>query len=454
MALRRLPSVGVLLEEPEYRALTRRFSHHLVARAIATVIDTERARVLAGEDAYQAQQRSGQVKGLLEAWLGTKGVALINATGVLLHTNLGRAPLAATAASSAAKLSTSYSSLEYDLASGRRGDRGLGVAELLRLLTGSASALVVNNNAGATLLILTALAQGRQVIISRGQLVEIGGSFRLPDVMRLSRAKMVEVGTTNRTRIDDYEQVIGPRTAALMRVHTSNYRITGFVESASIEAMANLAHSCGVLLIDDLGSGLLRPSDIAALDAEPDVETSLKAGSDVICFSGDKLLGGPQAGIILGRADLIAKLARHPLARALRVDKMTLAALDETVRLHLTNRLDEIPLWHALLLDADHLHARVTQWQAHLAAQGIASAVITEQSLVGGGSAPQRGLTSWLLAIGDRRQAPGLLRRLRLATPAVVGRVAGGVACLDPRTVLDDQDKPLLQAVADVMRKT
>ena len=316
-----LPAVGTLLNEPGYRRLAERYPRSLVADAIRDQLASERASGPAGD-----ADRLERVAGILAGWAAPRLRGVINGTGVVLHTNLGRAPVSRAAAAAAAEVATTYSNLELDLETGRRGDRHALLAPLLTRLTGAEAALVVNNNAAAVLLMLTALARGREVVVSRGQQVEIGGAFRMPDVMRLSGARMVEVGTTNRTRAADYEDAAGPRTAALLRVHTSNYRVTGFTETTPLAEMAGVAARAGALLLDDLGSGALE----AVLD-EPTVAESVRL-ADVVTFSGDKLLGGPQAGIALGRSEPIGRMAKHPLARAVRVDKMTLAALEVTLR--------------------------------------------------------------------------------------------------------------------------
>jgi L-seryl-tRNA(Ser) seleniumtransferase len=372
---------------------------------------------------------------------------VINASGVILHTNLGRAPLSR-AAVDALAVAAGYSNLELDLETGRRGERAALVSGLMKDLFECDAAFVVNNNAAAILLALTALCKSKEVIVSRGQQVEIGGSFRMPDVMRLSGARMVEVGTTNRTRKDDYEQAITSRTGALLRVHTSNFRVEGFTESTSLAHMAEVAHSHDLLLIDDLGSGAAQP-----IDDEPTVAESLRF-SDVVTFSGDKLFGGPQAGIILGRGEAgaaaVKKVARHPLARAVRIDKLTLAALEATLRQRLTGRLDEIPVERMMRSSVEDIRRRAAMWSVKLAERGVATTIVGGESAVGGGSLPQHGLPTMLLALSG--PASRLAAALRHGEPPVIARIEKDTCCLDARTVLKGEDETLLDAVEAAYR--
>ena len=433
-----LPAVGRLLNEPAYARLRERVPHALVADAVREQLAEERE-----SGPLDDADRVRAVEARLAAWTAPRLRTVINATGVVLHTNLGRAPLSATAAEAAARAGRSYANVELDLASGRRGERATIVEGLLRRLTGCEAALVVNNNAAAVLLVLAALARGREVVVSRGQQVEIGGSFRMPDVMRMSGARMVEVGTTNRTHAADYEDAIGERTAALLRVHTSNYRVTGFTESVGLAEMAAIARRHGVLLIDDLGSGALAP-----VADEPTVAESVGL-ADVVTFSGDKLLGGPQAGVVLGRADALRRIARHPLARAVRIDKMTMAALEATLRERLLGVPS--PVEAMLAAPADALQARAEGWQRELVRRGLESRLVEAESLAGGGSLPEHGLRTVLLALPG--PASRLARALRQGEPPVVGRIEAGACCLDPRTVLPGQDEDLLKAVAAALER-
>lgn len=427
-----LPAVGTLLNEPGYRRLQEHYPQPLVATAIREVIAEERA-----DRPLDSEERLARVTDRLAEWVAPRLRRVINGSGVILHTNLGRAPISPEAAAAAARIASTYSNLELSLETGRRGERADAVSDLLRRLTGAPAALVVNNNAAAVLLMLTALARGREVIVSRGQLVEIGGSFRMPDVMRLSGARMVEVGTTNRTRAADYEAAVGPRTAALLRVHTSNFRLTGFVESTPLSEMAAVARERGLLLLDDLGSGALEP-----LFDEPTVAESLRH-ADVVSFSGDKLLGGPQAGILLGREEPLRRMARHPLARAVRVDKMTLAALEVTLRERLLGRRS--PVAEMLAATPEELRRRAGHLAVRLADRGIECPLLPAESAVGGGSLPGWGLATWLVAIPG--PASKLAAALRRGEPPVLARIEGGRCCIDLRTVLRGEDDALLDAI-------
>jgi len=352
-------------------------------------------------------------------------------------------PGSSQAAIDALAVAAGYSNLELDLASGRRGERAALVAGLLTALFGCEAALVVNNNAAAVLLALTALCKGKEVIVSRGQLVEIGGSFRMPDVMRLSGARMVEVGTTNRTRPADYEEAVTPRSAALLRVHTSNFRVSGFTESASLAELAGVARRHGLLLLDDLGSGAAEP-----IGDEPTVAESLKH-SDVVTFSGDKLLGGPQAGIALARSEqgveAVKKMWRHPLARALRIDKLTLAALEATVRQRVTGHAEQIPVERMLHAPLEDVRRRAAMWSVKLAERGVETRLVEGSSAVGGGSLPEHSVATTLLAIAG--PASRLSTALRLGDPPVIARIDKDECCLDPRTILKGEDETLIDAV-------
>jgi L-seryl-tRNA(Ser) seleniumtransferase len=368
---------------------------------------------------------------------------VINASGVILHTNLGRAPLSPAAVAAVAAAAAGFTNLELDLDTGRRGERSSLVAGVLTALFDCKAALVVNNNAAAVLLALTALCKGREVIVSRGQLVEIGGSFRMPDVMRMSGARMVEVGTTNRTRAADYEDAATPRTAALLRVHTSNFRVEGFTESAGLAEMAAIAQARGLLLIDDIGSGAVEP-----IADEPTIAESLKH-CDIVTFSGDKLMGGPQAGIVLGATEAgavaVRKMAKHPLARALRIDKLTLAALEATLKQRLSGRSDDIPVQRMLRIPVEEVRRRAALWSVKLEDRGVASRLIPGESAVGGGSVPGHGLPTILVALDG--PASRLATALRRGETPVIARIENDACCLDPRTVLRGEDETLIDAV-------
>ena len=442
--LRRLPAVDKLLLALPVDLQTQA-GHALTLAAARAVLEQARAAIQQGAACPALADLAGQVQQQVQMTLRPSLQAVINATGVIIHTNLGRAPLSQDASAAVAALASGYSNLEYDLVTGSRGSRYDHAAALLVRLTGAEAGLVVNNNAAAVFLALSALFAGREVIISRGQLVEIGGGFRIPDVLRASGARLVEVGTTNRTHLADYSQAITPQTAALMRVHFSNFRQLGFTAEVGLADLVSLAHTQGLVVVDDLGSGTLLDTALFGLSPEPTVQTSVAAGADLVTFSGDKLLGGPQAGLIVGRADLIARLRSHPLARALRVGKLTLAALNATL-LHYVREdaLTSLPVWQMMGARLPDLQARVESWRQALAAAGIPCAAVAVQSTVGGGSLPGETLPSAALAVPD---APGLLARLRQGQPPVIGRTADQQALFDARTVLPAQDADLLAAL-------
>jgi len=421
--------------------------HAVAVTAAREAIAAARAVLLdgggAGDLAADARARAGAA---LEPSLRR----VLNATGVIVHTNLGRAPLAAAAMDAVRDAAAGYSTLEYDVAAGARGSRHAHVEGLLCSLTGAEAAIAVNNCASAVLLAAAALAGGRELVVSRGQLVEIGGSFRIPDVVSQSGARLVEVGTTNRTRLADYERAFSADTGAVMRAHQSNFRTVGFVEEVEIEALCAAAADAGVPVIDDVGSGALAER-LPELADEPPVRRSVAAGCAVTCFSGDKLLGGPQAGLMVGSADAIGRCRSHPLARALRVDKLSLAALEATLRLYLDPRraMREIPVLRMLAAGAEELGARAA---AMAAAVGEAARVIEASGKVGGGALPLLELSGPVCAID-----PGavgldeLARRLRAGDPPVIGRAREGWLLLDPRTLSDDEAGLAAAAVAAVL---
>jgi L-seryl-tRNA(Ser) seleniumtransferase len=432
-----LPAIGGLVNEPAYAELVKEFGRARVVDALRDQVAEERK----GDEA-DASERVLRVAAALRAAAAPRLRHVINASGVILHTNLGRAPLSR-AAVDALAVAGGYSNLELDLDSGRRGERAALVSGLLTQVFGCDAALVVNNNAAAILLALTSLCKGKEVVVSRGQQVEIGGSFRMPDVMRLSGARMVEVGTTNRTRKGDYEQAITSRTGALLRVHTSNFRVAGFTEATLLSDLAAVAHAHELLLIDDLGSGATQP-----IGDEPTVADSLQH-SDVVTFSGDKLFGGPQAGIVLGRGDAgaaaVKKMSRHPLARAVRIDKLTLAALEATLRQRLSDRLDEIPVERMIRASLEDIRRRAAMWSVKLEERGVRATLVAGDSAVGGGSLPEHGLPTMLLALFG--PASRLALALRHGEPPVIARIEKDACCLDPRTVLKGEDETLIDAV-------
>jgi L-seryl-tRNA(Ser) seleniumtransferase len=380
-------------------------------------------------------------------------VRVVNATGVVLHTNLGRSALPREVADAVAAAAAGYSALELDLASGERGERGAGVAGLLRLLSGAEDALAVNNGAAAVLLALAALARGREVIVSRGELVEIGGSFRVPEILREAGVRLVEVGTTNRTHLRDYESALGPETGALLKVHRSNFELRGFVAEVELPALAALARQHGVPVIEDLGSATLVDLRGRGLPPESYAPARLASGVDLVCFSGDKLLGGPQAGIVLGRAPAVRALRKSPLARALRLDKLTLAALDATLRLLLAGRAAELPTLRMLLEPAEAVAERAGALAERLrkvAPAGVAVALEETRAAVGGGSLPGFELPSAAAALRAAAGADALARALRGAAVPVIGRIAEGRVLLDARTLLPADENDVEAAVAAI----
>ena len=442
--LRALPSVHQLLEEEPAAPLIAEHGRLLVRFAVQRILEDERR----GGALAEPKARWSAIERVIQELRRPRLRPVVNATGVILHTNLGRAPLAAKAAEAAAAIAGRYSTLEFDPRTGRRGRRHDLAADLLRYLSGAEAAAVVNNCAAAVLLILTALARGKEVIVARGELVEIGGGFRMPDVMRLSGARMVEVGTTNRTRAQDYATAITPRTAAILKVHASNFQVVGFTESVEIKALAAIAHEHQLLLLHDLGSGALLETGTYGLSEEPRIQDSVQSGADLVACSADKLLGGPQAGLLLGRAALVDRVMKHPLARAVRVDKLTLAALIATLDLYLTQSFAELPIWNMIGASAESLGVRARAWQSRLMERGVGVDVVPADSTVGGGSLPGEQLATTVLAITPRRGgAADLLRRLREHEPPVIGRIVEERVLLDPRTVLPGEDEVVLAAV-------
>ena len=429
-------------------AARARYGHSLTQQATREVLDAARQAIQnAGEPCPDLPGLAQAVLARLEALTRPTLRPVINATGVLLHTNLGRAPLSDAAQMAMQMAGGGYSNLEYDLDAGQRGSRTIHAVDLLRRLTGAEDALVVNNNAAAVLLCLMALAHDREVIISRGQLVEIGGGFRIPDVLRTSGAKLVEVGTTNRTHLRDYEEVIDPATAMLLRVHSSNFRQIGFTAEVSLAELVVLGQAHDLPVVDDLGSGTLLDTTAFGLACEPRVQDSVQAGATLVTFSGDKLLGGPQAGLIVGRKDAIAHLRSHPLTRALRVDKTTLAALAATLGHYLRgDAVETIPVWRMIAASPAHLAERSKRWAAQLQTRGLVAQVRPGQATVGGGSLPGEILPTHLLTLPGLPADP-LLARLRRGQPAVVARIVEDAGCFDPRTVLPDQDESLVSAI-------
>ncbi|MEO8290730.1 MAG: L-seryl-tRNA(Sec) selenium transferase [Gaiellaceae bacterium] len=431
--LRDLPSVNELLADPRLAALEEKLGRVLAVEAARTALTRARETLRTGGEPGDLAERAVAEADSLTA---PRLRRVLNATGVVVHTNLGRAPLSQEALDRVLAVGRGYSNLEYDLESGERGSRQDHAAPLLRELTGAEAALVVNNNAAAVLLAVAALAEGRDVLVSRGELVEIGDGFRIPEVLARSGARLVEVGTTNRTRLADYERAIGERTALILRVHQSNFRILGFTEQTPLGELAALAERSGLVLVDDLGSGVL-----PQIGDEPTVGASLAAGAHIVTFSGDKLLGGPQAGIAVGRADLIERLRRHPLQRALRADKLTLAALEGTLALY---RADETgpPVLRMLQEPAEAVRAR-----AERLAELTGGRVEATVARAGGGSLPLAEIESFACALEEELAEP-----LRGGDPPVVGIVRDGALLLDCRTLSDEEVEEAAEAVAACRR--
>ena len=450
MNLRGLPSVEQLLQTRLAAELIAGYGRPLTLQAIRSALDEIRRRVSKSGDTTLPDREIilNQAASLLHFWTAPTLLPVINASGVILHTNLGRAPLSTAATLSMDAVSRSYSNLEFDLEKGKRGSRLIHAETLLQRLTGAEAAMVVNNNAAAVLLVLSALANRKHVIVSRSQLVEIGGGFRIPDVMKQSGAKLVEVGTTNRVHLSDYEDALTEPTALVMHAHHSNFKIIGFTGEPERKDIADLAHKFGVLFVDDLGSGTLLATEHYGLAHEPTIQESLTAGADLVCFSGDKLLGGPQAGIIVGKADLLAKIKKHPLARAVRADKLCLASLAATLLHYLKDEaVREIPVWRMISSTPKQMKARAGYWAAELG-QGDVQA---SESKVGGGSLPGESLPTWVLAL-TVKSSDKFLEKLRREQPPVIARTENNLVLLDPRTVLPEQDGALLVNLANVLQ--
>jgi L-seryl-tRNA(Ser) seleniumtransferase len=446
--LSNLPSIDKLLGMPSTARLIDQFGRPLTLDALRYAVDGVRSQMLAGGALPDIDAIISRVERVIRDWTAPTLKPVINGTGVVIHTNLGRAPLSSAALQAVKEIAQGYSNLEYELDKGGRGSRLVHAGELLVRLTGAEAAMAVNNNASAVLLALTALSKRRRVLISRTQLVEIGGGFRIPDVMAQSGAKLVEIGTTNRVHLRDYQQAIDEQPIKLvMRAHRSNFAIIGFHTEPGLEEVARVAHAAGLPLVEDLGSGTLIDTTPFGLSHEPTVQESLAAGADLVTFSGDKLLGGPQAGLIVGRADLVKKLKSHPLARAIRADKLALSALSATLLHYLKDEaLKQVPVWRMISAAQGSLADRVSSWISDL---GFGCPV-TGESAVGGGSLPGQTLPTTLLALDDR-SPDRLLTKLRAADPPVIARISDDRVVIDPRTVLPEQDQVLISVLSSVL---
>ncbi len=423
------------------------YARGLLLDVVRGHLDRERQSIAAGKPCASLDEIVTSILNEMEALQTPTLRRVINASGVILHTNLGRAPLSPEAIAAMDEASCGYSNLEFDLASGNRGSRHVHVESLLCRLSGAEAALVVNNNAAAVLLGLTALARRKEVIVSRGQAVEIGGGFRIPDVMRQGGAKLVEVGTTNRTYPRDFEQAITPRAAALMRVHSSNFKLVGFTSEVALEELVAIAKKHNLLVLDDLGSGCFLDTTVYGLAPEPMVQQSVKAGASLTFFSGDKLVGGPQAGIIVGQKDLVEKLKRHPLARALRLDRTRLAALAVTLLHYLKEEaVVKIPVWRMIAAPLDDIERRAVLWAHSL---GDRAEMIDGETMVGGGSLPGGSLPTRLVSMGGNN-VQLIAEKLRSRDIPVVARIEKNRLLLDPRSVLPEEDRVVLEALSGI----
>lgn len=457
-SLRDLPSVDRLIQSVRANSDQLDVPHELLRSAARAEIDAARAALQQGGGDYDGLDLPAnnllpflveRVHRRLATLLQPSLRPVINASGVIIQTNLGRAPLSQAALEAMQRVGAGYSNLEYDLEAGERGHRHVHLEQLLCRLSGAEAAMAVNNNAAAVYLALIALAAGREVLVSRGQAVEIGGGFRIPDVLRQSGAILVEVGTTNRTYARDYAAAISERSALLLRVHTSNFRLLGFVHETSLAELSALGRERGIPVLDDLGSGTLLATQPFGLSPEPTVPESVAASADLVTFSGDKLLGGPQAGLIVGRRELVERLRTHPLARALRIDKTTIAGLEATLLSYLRGRAsEEIPVWRMIGAPIDRLHTRAATLAARLTGAGLTATVNACTSAIGGGSLPGETLSSAGVALAPGPiGADALAARLRRGTPAVVARIEADHLIFDMRTVLVEQDGDLAEAI-------
>jgi len=454
--LQNIPSVEQLLQTERAMDLIATYGRPLTLDALRSTLDETRARLKSGLQSVPPENNLilSDAESHLIAWTKPTLQPVINATGVILHTNLGRAPLSKATIEAMTQVAQNYSNLEFDLETGKRGSRLIHAEDVLKKILGVEAAVVINNNASAVLLVLSALASKKRVIIARSQLVEIGGRFRVPDVMKQSGAKLVEVGTTNKVRLSDYKDELAD-AALVMRAHRSNFKMIGFTEEPVLEKIVEAAHKAGVPVVDDLGSGALLDTAKYGLAHEPTVQESLAAGVDVVCFSGDKLLGGPQAGIIVGRAELIAKIKKHPLARAVRADKTCLAGITATLLHYLKDEAErEIPIWKMISQPLDEVKARAEKWARELGAGQVSALSRIEASAseatVGGGSLPGESFPSYVLSLSVK-SPDKYLKKLREHNPPVIARTENDKILLDPRTVLPEQDHSLLSVLHSVL---
>lgn len=450
--LRNLPSVEKIIQYPEVEELISKFGRDQTIRAIRETLDFFRSKIKSGKKAPGHLEISNQIDKLLSDRFSPTLIPVINATGVVLHTNLGRAPLSDETIQAMQSIGSNYSTLEFNLTTGKRGSRSVHAEEILKQLTGAEAAIVVNNNAAAVLLVLSALAKRKNVIIARSQLIEIGGGFRIPDVMKQSGAKLKEVGTTNRVRVTDYEQALQESAALVMRAHHSNFKIMGFTQEPNLREIVEISHQYGIPVMDDLGSGTFLDTSKFGLSHEPTIFDSIQADADIISFSGDKLLGGPQAGIIIGKSVFIQKIKSHPLARAIRPDKICLAGLTATLTHYLRNEaLEKIPVWQMVSRTASSLETQAKSWHQKLKFGEVLPALST----IGGGSLPEETLPTFVLAV--QHPKPDLvMKKLRLLDNPIIARLEDNKILFDPRTVLPGQKSAFilgLQKIFDELKK-
>jgi len=452
MQFRDLPSVDRVMASDGMAALTETYPRDWVVDLVRRELDRARQQIRDGGKAPSAGDVADGVGGELRSINEVAPRQVINATGVIVHTNLGRAPLSQSAIDAMTQAARGYTDLEMDLSTGRRGSRQAHLQSLLQQVTGAEAALAVNNNASALLLGLSALSVGKEVIVSRGEAVEIGGGFRIPDVLKQSGATLVDVGTTNRTYIRDYQDAITDNTSAMLKVHSSNFRVEGFTAEVEPSELVELSKERGIPVLHDVGSGALLPTEAYGLAHEPTPQQSIAAGVGLVFFSGDKLLGGPQSGIVVGQTELVRRLERHPLARAVRIDKMSLAGLTATVLHYLKQEAEaEVPIWKMISAGEQGIKDRATRWKTQLSIPGE---VISGRSAIGGGSLPGETLPTWVLALsceGDAGSPERVMRRLREAVPPVIARIEDDRVILDPRTVTPDDEEALLTALREAL---
>ena len=439
--LSQIPSVDSLLNLPQSQLMIEQYGRELTIQAFRETLENIRESLKNAGKIPDSEAIINNSVSKLKIWFLPSLIPVINASGIIIHTNLGRAPLSLETIESVRDVSSGYSNLEYDLISGKRGKRSIHAESLLMQLSGAESALVVNNNAASVLLVLSALATRKRVIIANSQLVEIGGGFRVPDVMKQSGAKLVAVGTTNRVHISDYETALNEPAALVLTAHHSNFKIVGFTTEPDLVDIARASHQHNVSLVCDIGSGAMLDTAQFGLAHEPTVQETIKAGADIICFSGDKLLGGPQAGIIIGKKDLLEKIKKHPLARAVRADKLCLAGITATLIHYLKGEaIEKIPVWRMISMDIDQIKSRVSCWKKTLGCGEI----IDGLSMVGGGSLPGESLPTFLLSL-NVANPDQFLKKLRLQETPIIARIEGDHVLLDPRTVLLEQDDLFLK---------